>query len=188
MRKFISYLLTIFTLCGFDFYSMACNVNGMDFAENLNILELEKQTSTETMLANGIKKKENVVYLKYNYGEDFLESHYEYKTVRLEITYCDINSNYDRVIAAAYMEFNFRYNSELNECKCLSTIHGQVCNDSKYDLKVFTRTKNLSYDLGESFGSIDFIKKGIVNKQLDNSDVIFCCESLGNITHRIQQT
>lgn len=188
MKKFIGYLLTILTVCSFNFYSIACNVNGMDFVTNLNILELEKQTSTETMLANGIKKKENVVYLNYNYGEDFSESHYKYKTVRVEITYCDINSHYDRVIAAAYMEFNFRYNKELNEAKCLSTTHGQMCNDSKYDLRVFARTKNLSYESGESFGSIDFIKKGIVSKQLDNSDIIFCCEHVGDIIHRIQQT
>lgn len=188
MKKFISYLLAALTIFSFNFYSNACNVNGMDFVTNLDILELERQTSTETMLSNGIKKKENVVYLKYNYGEDFSESNYKYKTVRVEITYCDINSHYDRVIAAAYMEFNFRYNTELNEAKCLSTTHGQMCNDSKCDLKVFARTKNLSYESGESFGSIDFIKKGIVSKQIDSSDIIFCCDSSGNIIHRIQQT
>ena len=188
MKKFISCLLVALTMFSFKFYSNACNVNGTDFVNNSDILELERQTSTETMLSNGIKKKENVSYLKYNYGEDFAESGYKYKTVRVEITYCDINSHYDRVIAASYMEFNFRYNTELNESKCLSTTHGQMCNDNKYSVDVFARTKNLSYESGESFGSIDFIKKGIVSKQIDNSDVIFCCDPSGNIIHRIQQT
>ena len=86
------------------------------------------------------------------------------------------------------MEFNFRYNEKLNESKCLSTTHAQMCDDKKHDVKVFARTKNLSYESGESFGTIKFIKKGVVSKQIDDSDTVFCCDTTGDIIHRIQKT
>jgi hypothetical protein len=112
------------------------------------------------------------------------ESNYKYKTVREEITFYDTN-NHNEVIAVVSMESHFRYNTKLNEAKCLSTSHFQACNNSEFELTVFARSKNLSYELGESFDSVTLTKKGMFSKQIDKSDTTFNCDASGNIVHRI---
>ncbi|MDR1627470.1 MAG: hypothetical protein LBR79_01690 [Oscillospiraceae bacterium] len=179
MKKFICYLLTILAVCTFSFYNAAC----ADSAD-LDILTLEEQTLTETMLPKGIKKKVNVMRFVYTYGGDFSKSNYNYKTVREEVTFFDTN-NHNRVIAVVCMESHFRYNTKLNEAKCLSTSHCQACNNSEFELTVFARSKNLSYELGESFDSVTLTKKGMFPKQIDKSDTAFKCDAPGNVVHRI---
>ena len=67
MKKIIGCLVATLTVFSFSYYGNAYDVSGMNFSENSNVLEIEKQTSTETLLSNGVKKKEDVIYLKYNY-------------------------------------------------------------------------------------------------------------------------
>ncbi len=184
MKKFINILLAILTVCSVNYCNIRVGACNTDYLQNLDILEIEKQSSIEVFLPNGVKKKDDIIYLKYNYGQSFSENNYKYKTVRVETTY---NDDCGEIIAVAYMEFNFRYNTELNEAKCLSTTHGQICNNSKYGLEVFARTKNLSYESGESFASIRLTKNGMVLKQIDSSGIIFSCDPSGNIIHKVQQ-
>jgi hypothetical protein len=53
-------LLTTLAVCAFSLYNAACADS-----VNLDILTLEKQTLTETMLTKGIKKKANVMRFVY---------------------------------------------------------------------------------------------------------------------------
>jgi hypothetical protein len=187
MKKFIYYLLTAFTILGFGFYNTTYNASDGGCAADQDILKFVSQKYSETVLSSEIKKKENIIQLEYEYGDDFSENNNKYVIVRVEFTYCDIN-NHDKVVAMACEEFNFRYNKESNESKCLSTNHWHMCNTTKYNLETFARTKNSSYESGEGFGSTSLTKRGVLSKQIDESYIVFCCDPSGSIIHRIQKS
>jgi hypothetical protein len=149
-----------------------------------DVMRVESRQLMETMLPKNIKKKENIIRMKYCYPGDFENSPYKYITVRVEITYLDVAKD-DKVIAAVFMEYFFRYNEKLIEAKCLSTNHGQICADSKYKVSVFSRTKNLGWDSGESYGLVTVVKNNLISKTIDDSKVIFRCNSSGNTVHQV---
>lgn len=138
----------------------------------------DKGYVSEVILEHGIKKRESTKCLTYNYSTEAGNNMYKYFTIRTEISYFDKNGI---KIAAAFIEYNFRYNTKFRQAKCLSTFHGQSCTDPKYCLSLFARTKNTSLENGEGFGLIKLEKSG---KRIDYKQYIISCDYTGHVSQK----
>lgn len=177
MKKLMTVLLS-FVLLG-----SVCLLNPV-FAEeksvNINQSSSNAEFINDTLvnekdLSGGIKRKEVVTCLKRSYKGGLSDIPYKYLTVRVDVTYFDSKG---KSFASAYLESYFRYSSEFHESKCLSTCHGQSCMNPKYSLGVFARTKNLAYEIGESYGTIKLLYKSMCSDELS---YVFSCDYDGNI-------
>lgn len=142
------------------------------------LISLENNMVTTEQLSATLTKKETINYFKYKYGE-YDDNPYEYVAVRVTVAYTDADGN---LVASGYFESTFMYNKKLNISRCLSTSHGQTCSNEKYSIDVKCRTKNLSMNIGESFGQIR-LRKTLLPK--DKSIYIFSCDTEGNLSMRV---
>lgn len=128
------------------------------------------------VLQDNIVREEAVSCYAYEYGDKMKDSPYRYILTISEVAYKDLNN---KEIAYARAESKFRYSKIFNSSRCLSTTYTQRCRDSKYSIKVETRTKNLSRTVGESFAKITF-RKG--NTRKDKNKYVFALSKNGRIS------
>lgn len=179
MRKYLRAFFVISFLFMMFFNSSNINILAVKAVDAQSALfPLENNRVTEEKLSDSLTKKETITYFKYKYG-DYGNLPYEYVVVRVTVTYADASG---ASVASGYFESTFMYNSELNLSRCLSTSHGQSCSNDKYTMDLDCRTKNLSMDIGESFGKIR-LHKMLLPK--DKSIYIFSCDKYGNLSMRV---
>ena len=169
MKRLLCCLFVLSMLLTFDSYALNVGKN------NISILKGNKcdQEVVETLLSDGIKRKESITCYEISKGDSEIKGNYKYITMRLDVTYLDKDGN---TIAAVYIASNFRYNSEYKEAKCLSTSHGETVMNDSYTASGFARTKNIMWTNGEAYGMIN-VSKGM--STVDSVNYILKCDYNG---------
>lgn len=182
MKKCFKSLISVFVLVGGLFLAPCILAETQETAttvdERLVKIDSEKIENT-TLYGKNIIKKETITCKKYENTGGTVSSPYKYVVARIDVAYNDLEGN---TIATAFCESIFRYNPNLELCKCLSTSHGKTCSDEKYSIEVECRTKNLSLEVGESFCKMNFYKSRF---KKDKSHYIFSCTKDGELYRRL---
>lgn len=84
--------------------------------------------------------------------------------------------------ARGYVSANFRYNSDYQEAKCLSTDAGEVSALDGYTVETTHRTNNITWDVGGAYGEVNF-KWGLLGIFKNRNTVTITCDSNGNVSH-----
>lgn len=84
--------------------------------------------------------------------------------------------------ARGYVSANFRYNSDYQEAKCLSTDAGEISALEGYTVETSHRTNNSTWDVGGAYGEVNF-KWGLLGIFKNRNIVTITCDSNGNVDH-----
>lgn len=84
--------------------------------------------------------------------------------------------------ARGFVSANFRYNSDYQEAKCLSTNAGKISALDGYTVETTHRTDNKTWDVGGAYGEVNF-KWGIFGINKNRNTVTITCDSDGNVKY-----
>ncbi len=169
MRRLYFYLSIFFMLIIFT----GINIKALGIDSPLSMYSkdgTQQEKVIETVVNDDIVKKEYIKY--YLVGED---KNYKYVKVHVDVVYEDNEGN---EVAVAFVDSNFRYNTEYNQARCLSTSRGGISHNNSYCLSTFARTKNINPYEGESYCSI---RLELNRRKIDFSRYTIFCDYLGNV-------
>lgn len=84
--------------------------------------------------------------------------------------------------ARGFVSANFRYNSEYQEAKCLSTNAGEISSLDGYTVETTHRVDNVTWDVGGAYGEVNF-EWGILDIFKNRNTVKITCNSDGDVEY-----